>query len=397
MTETIPTDWEMRTIGDLIEESRIPATISSLSKRLTVRLHLKGVEQRQDRATDIDGTTKYFVRKSGQFIYGKQNLHKGAIGLVPHLYDGFFSTQDIPCFDFHSDCDPNWFLNIFSQKHFYESLENIAAGTGSVRIHPNELFKVPIPVPPLVEQKKIADILTSVDDTIEHTQAQVVKLQDLKTATMNELLTRGIGHTEFRESELGLIPTDWEIKKAGAFLEQSKASGKEELPIYSVSIKDGLVPRSSQDRIIHSQLKDEKNLFVSKDQFCYNMMRMWQGASGIAPEDCLVSPAYVVCEINRNLVSPKFLSFLFKIESSLRKFTTYSTGVASDRWRLYFDQLQVIKFALPPLGEQKKIADILTWLDDQIESVELKLVQLESLKKSLMGDLLTGRVRVSVD
>ena len=53
--------------------------------------------------------------------------------------------------------------------------------------------------------------------------------------------------------------------------------------------------------------------------------------------------------------------------------------------------------SLPPLGEQEKIADILTSLDDQIESVELKLVQLESLKKSLMGDLLTGRVRVSVD
>ena len=61
-----------------------------------------------------------------------------------------------------------------------------------------------------MEQEKIADILTSVDDTIEHTEAQVAKLQDLKTATMNELLTRGIGHTEFRESELGLIPTTWE-------------------------------------------------------------------------------------------------------------------------------------------------------------------------------------------
>ena len=51
----------------------------------------------------------------------------------------------------------------------------------------------------------------------------------------------------------------------------------------------------------------------------------------------------------------------------------------------------------PPLVEQEKIADILTSLDDQIEAIESKLVQLESLKKSLMGDLLTGRVRVSVD
>ena len=59
--------------------------------------------------------------------------------------------------------------------------------------------------------------------------------------------------------------------------------------------------------------------------------------------------------------------------------------------------MKKVKIRIPPFGEQEKIADILTSLDDQIESVELKLVQLESLKKSLMGDLLTGRVRVSVD
>ena len=59
---------------------------------------------------------------------------------------------------------------------------------------------------PLAEQKKIASILTSVDEVIEITQKQIDKLQDLKKATMNELLTKGIGHTEFKDSELGEFP-----------------------------------------------------------------------------------------------------------------------------------------------------------------------------------------------
>jgi type I restriction enzyme S subunit len=67
--------------------------------------------------------------------------------------------------------------------------------------------------PPLPEQKKIASILTSVDEVIENTQKQIDKLQDLKKATMNELLTKGIGHTEFKDSELGRIPKSWEVKK----------------------------------------------------------------------------------------------------------------------------------------------------------------------------------------
>ena len=67
--------------------------------------------------------------------------------------------------------------------------------------------------PPLPEQKKIASILTSVDEVIETTQKQIDKLQDLKKATMNELLTKGIGHTEFKDSELGRIPKSWEVKR----------------------------------------------------------------------------------------------------------------------------------------------------------------------------------------
>jgi type I restriction enzyme S subunit len=69
--------------------------------------------------------------------------------------------------------------------------------------------------PPLPEQKKIASILTSVDEVIETTQKQIDKLQDLKKATMNELLTKGIGHTEFKDSELGRIPKRLELEDIG--------------------------------------------------------------------------------------------------------------------------------------------------------------------------------------
>ena len=78
------------------------------------------------------------------------------------------------------------------------------------------LAKVEIPSPPLPEQKKIASILTSVDEVIEKTESQIAKLQDLKTGMMQELLTKGIGpggvpHTEFKDSPVGRIPVGWEV------------------------------------------------------------------------------------------------------------------------------------------------------------------------------------------
>ena len=80
--------------------------------------------------------------------------------------------------------------------------------------------RLEISLPPLPEQQKIAAILTSVDDVIEKTQAQIDKLQDLKKGTMNELLTKGIGHTEFKESPVGMIPVEWESKTLSSLVEK---------------------------------------------------------------------------------------------------------------------------------------------------------------------------------
>ncbi len=149
MCNQIPGDWTLKPIGACISESRDEQTDDNPSERLTVRLHLQGVGKREERATDSVGSTKYFRRLQGQFIYGKQNLHKGAVGIVPRKFNGFSSSQDIPAFDFHPSIHPNWFLHYFKQAHFYEGLERLATGTGSKRIQPKYLYQQRIPTPPL--------------------------------------------------------------------------------------------------------------------------------------------------------------------------------------------------------------------------------------------------------
>ena len=88
-------------------------------------------------------------------------------------------------------------------------IHNQTTATTVKHLSVNDIREVEKAFPPLPEQKKIASILTSVDEVIETTQKQIDKLQDLKKATMNELLTKGIGHTEFKDSELGRIPKSW--------------------------------------------------------------------------------------------------------------------------------------------------------------------------------------------
>ena len=128
--------------GDFLCESRIPDTENNPEKRLTVRLHLKGVNVREYRGTEKEGATQYFVRKAGQLIYGKQNISRGSIGIIPNALDGYSSSQDIPAFDIVGSINPDWLYWYMSRPHFYKRLEHFAAGSGSKRLHPKELLKM---------------------------------------------------------------------------------------------------------------------------------------------------------------------------------------------------------------------------------------------------------------
>lgn len=176
-------------LGDLLVESREPDTENNPAKRLTVRLHLQGVEARGVRGTESDGATAYFRRRAGQLIYGKQNIFRGAIGVIPAELDGYCSSQDLPAFDISPEVDPQWLYYWLSRKGFYKTLESLAAGSGSKRLHPNELFGVRIDIPPLSTQAAIARYLNALREEIALLGQSVDALKQQKRGLMQKLLT----------------------------------------------------------------------------------------------------------------------------------------------------------------------------------------------------------------
>lgn len=182
-------EWTLAEIGEFLSESRISSPNNDPSKRLTVRLNLKGIEPREFRGTEAIDATAHFVRSAGQFIYGKQNIHKGAFGIIPNSLDGFETSQDLPAFDFSGKCDSTWFFHFMSQEHFFNSLEDKMSGTGSKRLNPKTFLKLKVLSPQLVEQQKIASVLSSADREIELLQSKLRALKQEKKALMQQLLT----------------------------------------------------------------------------------------------------------------------------------------------------------------------------------------------------------------
>lgn len=144
---------------------------------MTVKLHNKGVYVADEKIQGSDNT-QYYIRRAGQFIYGKQNLHKGAFGIIPNYLNNYQSSSDLPSFDFKNDINPIFFYYFMSRENYYKSLESISTGTGSKRINPINFLNLDIKIPSIEEQNRIANLFTSLDKKIE---LETKKLQDLKT------------------------------------------------------------------------------------------------------------------------------------------------------------------------------------------------------------------------
>ena len=158
--------WETESLGNLIFESRIPAINPNPNKRIRVRLNVLGVEKRP-LENEIEGATKQFIRKSGQFIYGKQNFHKGAFGIIPEELDGYETSADIPSFDVREDCLPEWIFYYFKIGNKYIELEKLARGVGSKRIHPEQISDIKIPLPDLPTQKKMLSRFKQLENSLQ--------------------------------------------------------------------------------------------------------------------------------------------------------------------------------------------------------------------------------------
>lgn len=248
-------------------------------------------------------------------------------------------------------------------------------------------------LPPISEQRRIAAILGSVDETIQATQAVIDQARQVKKGLLQQLLTRGIGHTRFMKTVVGEIPVGWTVIQLGQIFTQRKEAGRLGLPVISVTMNAGLVEREKLERRVVSGLPPEKHSLARPGDLVYNMMRMWQGVSGVASCECLVSPAYVVCRPSENIL-PAFAAQFFKASDVVRKLHQYSQGITGDRLRLYFENFAAIPVALPPKDEQSRIACILDNLDEEIASHEDQIGVASQLRIGIMDALLTGRIRV---
>ena len=292
------------------------------------------------------------------------------------------------------------------------------ASTSQPNVLVGNLRKFLVPIPPFNEQKIIASILSNVDGLIQKTDQITEQTQRLKKGLMQKLLTKGIGHTKFKafKSLFGKyeeIPKDWEIKTFGELFEFLRAgtnsrddleeSGDVQYIHYGDihakwhSILDcnlEKIPWIDKAKVQGLPLLKEGDLIIADASEDYE----GSGASVLlknVKNRKIVSGLHTIPlrNINDDVFS-NFKTYLNSIRFVKNQIIAYVTGISV--YGLSKNNLRKIRIPLPPSKEQQKISSVLSNVDSLIQKQQNNKSNLANLKKGLMQQLLTGKIRVKV-
>ena len=391
MSDLVPEGWKFSSIGEcckILDSKRVPLNSEERAKRLGNYPYYgaNGIQGYVDSfifdcdailvAEDGGNFDQYAERPIAQWVTGKYWVNNHA-----HIIRANENNLH------------KWIYYCLVHKNI---LKFINGGTRS-KLNQSDLREIQIPIPTLSEQKKITSILTSVDEVIDNTQKQIDKLQDLKKATMNELLTKGISHTEFKDSKFGKIPKNWECYELGQLCTFTQG--------IQISLDETL--RKNREGYIRylyiNDFSSERNLRFIKDEFPTKIVKdkelvmantghsagtIFRGKHGV-----LSNNAFKI-SIKKNIESEYLFYFL---STDTYWFNIRKLFNTAGQPHVGHTNIAKLQFFCPPLDEQKKIISIIQKIDQNISDKNRKVSKIRSIKKSLMQDLLTGKVRVKVN
>ena len=385
----IPQEWEVKTLGNIAE---INPSKGKITSKVVTFLAMSDISEQggviNENILPIDsikpGLTPF---RKGDVIIAKITpcFENGKGALLDKITkdDGFGSTE------FHViRCQQdNKFVYYHTQSYaFRKRLESQMTGSaGQKRVPADSVAAYKIAVPPLAEQRKIAEVLGVWDEAIEKQARLIEKLALRKRALMQRLLSAKLRLPGFSEP--------WKTHKLQELFTERNETNRTDLPLLSITGDRGVILQTESEKRDTSNDDKSKYKRIAKGDIGYNTMRMWQGRSALSGLEGIVSPAYTIVVPNTD-VDGYYMSVLFKQPRLIYDFWTHSQGLVGDTLNCKYRDFGQVHICCPPLAEQKAITEVLTAADREIELAKEKLERLRRQKRGLMQQLLTGKKRV---
>ena len=290
-------------------------------------------------------------------------------------------------------------------------MKNESHGSTMLHVTKGGMEKLQIQLPPLPEQQRIAEILSTVDEKIEVIGEQISQTQELKRGLMQRVLTKGIGHTQFKDSPLGRIPESWEVLTAQEanilWVDGDRGTNypkeKDFSPFgYCLFLSAKNVTKEGFRFTECSFIDAERDSLLRKGKLKRgDIIITTRGTVGnvalfnesVELTNIRINSGMAILRDSKNFYSQDFLFQYLRSRLFQKQVELIAFGSAQPQ--LTIKELKKALFLKLPLPEQQKIAEILFTVDDKLEVLQDKKQQYQELKRGLMQQLLTGKVRVT--
>lgn len=400
----IPQDWECMRLGEVFTQSKakgesgLPALSVTMDKGIVNR---DTIERRMGATLPPDESL--YVRK-GDLAYNMMRMWQGAVGVSE--FEGVVSPAYVVCRTKPKKADARFMYHIFKSHRGLFKLLSFSHGITDdrLRLYFDDFASIPVQVPPLPEQSKIADILTTWDEALTQLDALIEAQERRKKALMQQLLTgrrrlKGFDNSKGKTASdrFGIYPADWKRVRLGEITNEVPTKNAEgtDLPVLSCTKHRGLV--LSQEYFGKRVYAEDTSGYrvVQRGEFAYATNHIEEGSIGYQ-NICnagLVSPIYTVFKTTEAVDD----SYLFRVLKSplLIHFYQINTSASVDRrGSLRYDEFSRIHIWLPSKEEQTAIAQVFDTADQQLTLLRTQRTALDQQKRGLMQRLLTGKLRV---
>lgn len=412
---TLPEEWNIGVLSEAFLFSQKPRQLALPDKVPFVPMNLisdEDMEIRNYEIRDFRALTSGTYVEKGDLLVAKitPSFENGKQGILYNMPLGFaYATTEV------------WPLKAIEGKgdirflHYYLKKTDVRqaialkmeGSTGRQRVPKNVLETLRIPLPKIAEQKKIVGVLGSVREAIEVEYKIIEKTKELKKSLMQKFFTEGLRGEKLKETEIGMIPENWEVVKLGAYARilngyafKSDDYVKEGIPLIRISNVSFGFLIDKDPRYLPEQYLEEYKQFALKEGDLILSLTRPVTTGGM--KYCFIKKKYLPALLNQRvgkfeIVNAKLLrQYLYHLV-----FSTYFVGElktlfgnSSQQPNVSPTQLGRFKVPLPSIDEQLEIGDALDAVNDKIEMAERKLESLKEIFQSMLHQLMTGQIRV---
>ena len=366
--------------------------------------------KKERRWLSISPQLESFLLQEGDILVGMDGSKVGKNWSVIQKKDlPALLGQRVCCIRAKDNFEQDFLAKFFGSKEFYRYVEIVKTGTSIPHISKNQIEQFVIRTPPLLEQKKIAEILSKIDKLIVNIKKQISKLQDLQRGVMCDLLTRGIGHSKFKKCDFGRIPNTWDIGPLSEIADMISGfafSSSDFVENGSLCIRMGNLYNNQFDQS-RSPSYLPKDFIKEYPKFIVNSGDLLMSMTGTAGkrdygfvvevpdgfEQGLLNQR-VAKILSKNSNSKKFICELMRSDFYLEKLFAFGSG--TKQANLSVKQILGIVIPIPPIDEQVQIGEIISSIERHVYEKQQRFLHLQILKDSLMQDLLSGNRRVGI-